>query len=348
MGIRKKTEAFINDSIKCHGKKYDYSKVDYNSNRKKVCIICPEHGEFWQTPSNHLKGHGCPKCGNNTTIKSTKFSLSDFIKKAHKIHGYKYDYSNGEYKNAITKIKIICPEHGEFYITPSKHLNGQGCPLCGRKKLGMYIKSNTKEFIFKAKKIHGDKYDYSKVNYTNNHTKVCIICPIHGEFWQAPSSHLQGHCCPECGKKFGIAEKQVLKALREKYENVEYQYPPKWLKSKTSPQTIDFYLPEYNIGIEYQGRQHFYSNKKFGGDEEFEKILKRDKRKFELCSNNEVKLFYVSFEKKIPDTYMDKIYHSIDELLTAIDEYIEKSRQYKINESELSFIVQEVVNKLFK
>ena len=233
-------------------------------------------------------------------------------------------------------------------MRPANHLNGQGCPKCGNLNKGIYQKSNTQDFIKKSKIVHGDKYDYSKVEYKNNRIKVTIICPLHGEFSQKPLDHLHGSGCPECGKKFGIAEKQVLKALREKYENVEYQYPPKWLKSKTSPQTIDFYLPEYNIGIEYQGRQHFYSNKKFGGDDEFEKILKRDKRKFELCSNNEVKLFYISFEKKTPDTYMDKIYHSIDELLTAIDEYIEKSKQYKFNESELSFIVQEVVNKLFK
>ena len=90
-----------------------------------MCIICPEHGEFWQTPNSHLQGQGCPKCvGLGKTI-------DEWIEEANNIHNYKYDYSQAKYINAITKIKIICPIHGEFYQKPSTHLNGHGCPMCG-------------------------------------------------------------------------------------------------------------------------------------------------------------------------------------------------------------------------
>lgn len=124
-----------------------------------------------------------------------KLTTNDFIKKAIKIHGNKYDYSNVKYINYNTKVCIICPTHGEFWQKPSDHLNGHGCSKCKG------VCQNTKEdFIAKAKKIHGDKYDYSKVEYVNNKTKVCIICPTHGEFWQKPNCHLSGDRCPKCNK----------------------------------------------------------------------------------------------------------------------------------------------------
>ena len=115
-------------------------------------------------------------------------NAQEFIEKAKRIHGDKYDYSKTEYINATTKVCIICPEHGEFWMTPNNHTHGthpQNCPKC----VGG-VRSNTDDFIKKAKELHGDKYDYSKVNYVNNKTKVCIICPEHGEFWVTPSNHI--------------------------------------------------------------------------------------------------------------------------------------------------------------
>ena len=118
-----------------------------------------------------------------------------FIEKANNKHGDKYDYSKVEYKNAHTKVCIICKEHGEFWQTPSNHLAGHGCQKCKTDKVINHNKLSTEIFIEKCKKLHGDKYDYSKVNYINNYTKVCIICPKHGEFWQIPSDHLRGCGC---------------------------------------------------------------------------------------------------------------------------------------------------------
>ena len=181
------TDEFI-DSLKSrYGDKYDYSKVDYKGNRVKVCVICKEHGEFWSTPQNLLKNHGCPKCSGNYGI-----DKDYFIKLANERFSGKYDYSKVEWKNYKTKVCIVCPEHGEFWQSPVLHLKTQGCPICS----GSYLDKDL--FIEKSRKIHGDKYDYSKVVYKGNKTPVCIICPKHGVFYQKPNSHLNGCGCTKC------------------------------------------------------------------------------------------------------------------------------------------------------
>lgn len=194
--LRTNKNDFIRDAIGVHQDKYDYSKVEYKGVTEKVCIICPKHGEFWQSPRIHLRGCGCPICGSVKQNDATRLTKNDFVQKAREIHGCKYDYSKVNYINNLTKVCINCAEHGEFWQTPNKHLLGQGCPICGGTK-----RLTTEEFIRKAREIHGDKYDYSKVEYINNSTKVCIICPEHGEFLQTPHNHLIGHDCPKCKNK---------------------------------------------------------------------------------------------------------------------------------------------------
>jgi very-short-patch-repair endonuclease len=222
-----------------------------------VCIICPcePHGEFLQTPGSHLQGRGCPKCSGNK-----KRNTAEFIEKANKVHGNKYDYSNVDYINDNTKVFIICPceSHGEFQQRPADHLQGNGCPKCGEIQSSIKRRSNTDEFIEKAKKVHGDKYDYSKVDYINMHTKVCIICESHGEFQQTPGSHLQGRGCPLCVNK---TEAKLYGQLVKKYPTLLKQYKPEWsvntLKKTNRKLPFDFCIPEYKIIIELDGLQHF-------------------------------------------------------------------------------------------
>ena len=217
--IKHTTEEFIERAKETHGDKYDYSKVEYVSSHTKVCIICPTHGEFWQVPIEHLGGSGCPKCAN-----IVKMTTEEFIRKAKEIHGEgKYDYSKTEYVNVKTKVCIICPTHGEFWQTPDSHLQGRGCPKCGSINRALHKKSSTDEFIEKAKLKYGDKYDYSKVEYNGNKTKVCIICPIHGEFYMTPNNHLQGNGCPSCTRPFYMFKENKLKLLKEyDLENMSY------------------------------------------------------------------------------------------------------------------------------
>ena len=200
------TEKFIKKAKEIHkdengNPKYDYSKVNYINSNTKICIICPKHGEFWQTPANHLTGNSCPKCSNEIIGNLSRSSTEAFIKKAKEIHkdengNPKYDYSKVEYKNARTKVCIICKEHGEFWQIPDKHISGQGCPICSNLKRSKKRIVSKQGFIRKANLIHNNKYEYVKYEKVSDY--VTIICPIHGEFQQIGTSHLKGKGCPKC------------------------------------------------------------------------------------------------------------------------------------------------------
>jgi len=150
-GKRLTTEEFIKRAKEVHGDKYDYSKVKYTNKHTKVCIICPIHGEFWQEPNSHLYGCGCNECWLTKNLTSKLSNTEKFIKKARKVHGNKYDYSKVEYKHSLKKICIICPTHGEFWMKPNDHLNGQGCKMCNEsrleKKIRLLLEQNKIDFI---------------------------------------------------------------------------------------------------------------------------------------------------------------------------------------------------------
>jgi len=220
-----KEEIFINKANIKHNFKYNYSKVKYKDSLTNITIICPIHGEFEQTPQNHLRGRGCKLCANDKKRQKMQMSYDFFIKKAQEIHNNKYDYTKTNLleRDENGKISIICPIHGEFKIKPSLHLKGQGCPKCK----GRGLKQN--EIIEKAKIVHNNKYDYSKVIFSKMHDKVTIICPIHGEFEQTLSKHIskkQG--CPKCaainrGKNNLMNEKEFFEKAKEIHHN-KYDY----------------------------------------------------------------------------------------------------------------------------
>ena len=194
------TEKFIERARQKHGDLYDYSAVRYIDSDTKVEIICRDHGSFWQVSYVHLAGAGCRKCSTAKNSAARNFTNEQFIEKSRSVHGDKYDYSLVSYVNNSTNVKIICPDHGEFLQNPNGHMRGGGCSKCAANNTRIRCSSNTDEFISKSISKHGDKYDYSKVVYTNNYTPVIIGCPTHGEFNQNPQNHLIGQGCAECGK----------------------------------------------------------------------------------------------------------------------------------------------------
>ena len=228
----------LNRFKKVHGDEYDYSLVEYVNTDTKISIICKKdgHGVFKQTPNMHRQGQGCPKCGEikgkAKLTKSTEEAIEEFIK----VHGDNYDYSRVEYVNTGTRISIVCKKdgHGVFEQTPQKHLIGRGCPICGNIKKGNSQRKSTEDFIKEAKRAHPDKnYGYGKVDYRGDREKVIIICLVHGEFNQSPSSHLRGGGCMECGRistkekrKLGIDEFVERSNVKHNnlygYEKVEY------------------------------------------------------------------------------------------------------------------------------
>lgn len=301
---------FIERSIKIHGAKYDYSQVNYKNMNTKVCIICPIHGEFWQTPHAHLKGYGCYKCGiekrKKQKYKMDVYNTESFIQIANSIHNKYYDYSLVNYCGAYKPITIICPIHGEFKQTPCKHIHRkQGCPKCNGG-----VAYTLKDFIEKANIIHSNEYDYSECTYINNHTYVNIICHKkdskgneHGIFRQLACNHLSHHGCPKC--KRSLLESQIAMFLNE--HNIRYEQEKTfwWLKNK-GKMRLDFYLPDCNIAIECQGQQHFEPYERFGGREKYDDGVRMDKLKYDLCKEHNIKIIYFSDFQYRKDIITDK------------------------------------------
>jgi len=191
------TEKFIEDAIKVHGETYDYSKVKYVKNTEDIIIICKIHGEFLQQPNNHISSKsGCKEC---TKPKMTK---EQFLERIELIHGDYYDYELTEINTQRDKITINCPQHGLFEQKLSNHLSGSACKSCGIHSMANKNKSTKEEFVEKAKKIHGSKYDYTEVDYKNVHIHVKIKCVAHNIFFmQSPRNHLFGYGCVHCGNE---------------------------------------------------------------------------------------------------------------------------------------------------
>jgi hypothetical protein len=175
-----------------HSHKYDYSKAEYLNSKTKMCIICPEHGEFWQNHNKHgSTKQGCPVCAGKQVG-----NAKEFTEKAKEVHGDKYDYSKVEYIKRHKKVTIVCPIHGAFEQIPTNHLRGKGCDKCAHDMLGLKKRVTKKDFLSKANQIHEGRYSYGR--YTKISDKVEIICATHGIFWQVASSHLLGCGCPSC------------------------------------------------------------------------------------------------------------------------------------------------------
>lgn len=153
-----------------------------------------------------------------------KLTTEEFITKAKAIHGNRYDYSKVEYVNNHTPVKIVCPIHGVFEQRPNNHLHNNGCPKCTILTRAAKHATSQDVWIERAKRIHNNRYDYSKVTYVNNHTPISIICPIHGEFMQTPANHIKGQGCPICGKsKIRLSPKEAKNRISDKLSNLPYE-----------------------------------------------------------------------------------------------------------------------------
>ena len=274
---------------------YDYSKSVYTKARNKLIVTCPKHGDFEVSPDNHLnKNSGCPKCkyikGSNTVKRK---AAQTFVERARTVHGDKYDYSKVEYVDSHTKVCIICPEHGEFWQTPNNHLSGNKCKLCANEQISKNQTFSTQDFIQKASIIHNNKYNYDKVKYTSCRDKVIITCPIHGDFLQTADIHLRGCGCQKCNQSHG--EKEIECILQD--EEIDYIYQYK-LTTEQRDFVIDFYLPKYNMFIEYNGQQHYVPIEYFGGEIQFQKQLNRDNLLRTYCKANNIQLVEISYNEK--------------------------------------------------
>jgi len=328
---------FIQKATQKHLGKYDYSSVKYSNSIEKVEVICLDHGSFWVRPDAHIRKVGCPKCNGGI-----KYDTQTFISKAKQLYNNKYDYSEVEYLNSSQKVKIICPIHSYFFIRPSNHLNGQSCPSCSGVK-----RIDTINFISISNEVHNQKYDYSNVFYKNNHTKVEIICKKHGKFLQSPKDHMSGHGCNLCN----ISRGELMVEKKLKILGIEFIREKKFddcIGIYGSKLPFDFYLPKYNIIIEFDGRQHHEPVDIFGGQKSFENLKKNDKIREKWCEQKKIKIFRIKWNdiensflmiyKEILDfnqVNKDNLY--LDKFIEARDEFIEFFKNFKDQEIIFNF-----------
>jgi hypothetical protein len=309
LSTKKKTQLEAEcDFRKIHGDKYRYGT--YVNNRTKMQIFCPIHGEFWQTPKQHLRGQGCPECGKiKNKIRSKRqtsngkrlmnITKDEFIKLANIKYQNKYDYSDINYISYCkNKIKIKCPKHGIFEQYPNQHLRACGCVGCvsEHKRELFHLKLNV--FKERAKKLFHDKYTYDNVTeIINTYTKIPITCKIHGDFLCSPNNHLKGRGCPICKNETYVYENRLfcfLKTFLDEHEIIR-QARPIWL---TNNKSLDFYIPKYKLAIEHQGEQHFNEVKYFTqqGKAKLERTRELDFEKYNECTKNNIRLLYFSYE----------------------------------------------------
>lgn len=342
---KNKIQSFIEQGNMIHNNKYDYSHItNIKTKRTNIPIICPIHGLFTTTVERHLLGKDCRKCG----WEKTRLTKEIFITRARNKHGDKFDYSKVEFTSIHNKVIIICPIHGEFEQQASAHFKC-GCDKCARDK----TKLSNEDFIDRVKNVHGDRYDYSMTKYTTNYNKVIIICKTHGMFEQRAYEHARGNGCPKCKISHGerliksfLVRNSIIHETEYKISGTLYRY--------------DFYIPELNLLIEYDGQLHFMVGANRGGLNRLKYHIKLDKIKDTLAYEQGYFLLRIHYKdyrnlqeiiiKYINDIYPyrynNKFYKNKELLLkdndiepNAIDSILENSKTYLVLQ-EIKFAVK--------
>lgn len=326
---KKYAEDFFEKAKKIHVNengepKYRYYD-NYKTSRIKIAINCPKHGDFNQTPNEHIQGKGCPLCAKEKHDELKK-EESVFISQLSEKIRNEYDFSKFKYINCRTNVCLICHkkdengnEHGEFWKRPDALVRGQYCPKCSREDLAGSQRFTKEEAVKRFNSVHNFKYSYEKTEYVDMHHYITITCPIHGDFVMLASNHALGYGCPKCD--YSRLESFFASELDKR--GIKYVFEKRFDFFEGRKYSIDFYLPDYNIGIECQGGQHFSPCSIFGGEERFKLQIERDLRKKQLCEENGVKLLYYT-NVKIPDDF--NLYHvetDIEKLLKNIQKHVD-------------------------
>ena len=294
---RKKTNSeYISQLKDKFGDSFDYSEVNYTNSKTKVKLICPYHGDIIRIPNKHLISSGCPNCYK----KERELNTSKLIKSFIDTHDNKYDYSLVEYANKKNKVRIICPQHGEFSQLPLHHKKGQGCMKCSIEDK----KNKPNDLRDEFNHIHDNKYGYNEMKYEGWDIPIEIKCKKHGYFYQIPNNHKRGHGCPSCSSSKGELEvKGILDDM-----GIEYIEQHKMKKCIHKRRLIfDFYLPKLNTVIEFNGIQHYRPVDIFGGDVNFKIIKKRDNIKKEFCLSNNINLLVIKYDEDCKKKIIDLI-----------------------------------------
>jgi hypothetical protein len=290
MAIKMTQDEFIKKCNKIHNNFYIYDDTIYKNADSSIDIICPEHGHFNQNAYLHSKGHGCKKCMGDKFRNDRKLIDVDIIQRFNKIHNNKYDYSLIDYRGLnSSKIIITCPIHGNFEQYPKNHLNGMGCQKCSKNN-----KFTKDHFISRAKSIHSDTYQYDIPDNFNNKSTIKITCDKHGDFYQSVNNHLNNkQGCPIC--RYSKGERTIFNYLKSNKIEFEKQ---KVFKDCNNIKGLkfDFYLPNENTCIEFDGIQHIHPIDRFGGETYFNYIKLCDDIKNRFCKDNNINIIRIAYK----------------------------------------------------
>lgn len=299
MGRRFTNIDFIEKFESIHGKgNYTFEKLNYVNKNTKVIITCIKHGDFSITPTAaiHLK-QGCKYCGVEKRALKKTLTTEGFIKRSKELFPNAYTYEKTFYKSSHDFITITCKKHGDFSQIAYSHLQGHGCPKCGDFNKHLNKLNNVDNLIDKFNKVHMNKYDYSFINYTGNHNKIKIICQEHGGFYQTPMSHLRGDGCPMC---IGSCGEQIIMSFL-KANKIKFNFQKKFYFCKNiNGLPFDFYLPDFNMVIEFHGEQHYRQISFFHKDEkDFREQRHRDWLKRKFCYDSDIMYYVISHKDNI-------------------------------------------------
>lgn len=252
MVARNTKEQWLEKFAEAHGVDYDYADLgDIPGGRTPITIRCREHGPFLQTAQKHAAGQGCPLCARRLRSESQRMSTEAWIERARAVHTdhEHYDYAQVDYQGDRSKVRIVCRYHGPFEQTAGEHTQGRGCTACGNEAKRRGRQKDLAHFVARARAMHGDKYDYSRVNYGSALEKVEIVCPKHGAFWQTPANHGHGYGCQKCVS--GAPSKKeddlfaFVKSLRPDAEQSN--------RKLIAPKELDIVVPALKLAIEFNG-----------------------------------------------------------------------------------------------
>jgi hypothetical protein len=331
---QEETEQKVKD--RCKELNYTFKPFLYKGGFTKILLKCniDEHKEWNSTYKNFITNkRTCLLCAN--TKKSELFRLSykkveENIQKICKELDYSL-YETFIYINCDSKIPLICNKH-KYKWNPTYDCliySNSGCPVCKNEKLSK-LKTLSQDETEKKVNDRCKEINYSLIEpflYKGEDTKITLKCNIkeHNKWTPTYSSFIYSNSkCPECGKQYNNSENKIKELLINNNFNFEMQYKPNWLKTNVGQQSLDFYLSEYNIAIEFQGLQHFQYVSIFGNKEKYNKSIERDIRKYNKCKEQGIKLLYVSDKrtlKSVPIDYLDKVYNT-NELIQEINKLI--------------------------
>jgi len=262
------TEEWVAQATKTHKGHYGYAPSVYTGYAQPIEIDCPLHGVFTQGEHNHRNGAGCPKCGAASRQAKRSHSFASFLAAVEPVHGGAYTYPKQEVHNSRTKLRILCPEHGEFSQTVYSHLQGARCPKCAYAANGMKSQLGISEFMDRAKAVHGGLYTYVS-GLRGMHKNVSISCAQHGVFQQTPTNHLKGAGCPRCANHISKGEAEVK-------QFIESLGVPLLSSSRglIPPYELDMYDPVSKTAVEYNGL--WFHREALVGD--------KHRKKYEACA----------------------------------------------------------------